>query len=163
VCNDVRAEHVAISNLCARKQSRLHRRVNYDLDRTEGLTNKDIIESLAETSGVPVLASVRTRAGPPAERFPDRIVLAQWENAESVLTLLRGAYAPEFQLILMSKSLDTRARSAISEAIRGRISAVAPIAIRPWTPRISPSNLIRMRDFVPAVTIDKLVRGPRDS
>ena len=92
--------------------------VNYDRDRTEGLTNSDIVESLSTAYGVPTLASSRTRTSPPAEAFPDSIVLARWENADSSLTLVRGSYTPEFQLILVSKPLSTRARSAVREAIR---------------------------------------------
>jgi hypothetical protein len=92
--------------------------VNYDRDRTEGLTNSDIVESLSTAYGVPTLASARTRTSPPAEAFPDSIVLARWENAESLVTLVRGSYTPEFQLILVSKPLGTRARAAVREAIR---------------------------------------------
>jgi hypothetical protein len=92
--------------------------VSYDHDRTEGLTNKDIIESLSAAYGVPLLRSAGTRTSRPAAALPDTIVLAQWENAASSLTLLRGAYAPDFQLILISKPLSTRARSAIREAVR---------------------------------------------
>ena len=92
--------------------------VNYDRDRTEGLTNSDIVESLSAMYGVPTVASARTRTSTPAEAFPDSIVLARWENADSSLTLVRGSYTPEFQLILVSKPLSTRARSAVREAIR---------------------------------------------
>lgn len=92
--------------------------VNYERDRTEGLTNSDIVESLSAAYGVPTLASARTRTSPPAEAFPDSIVVARWENAESLLTLIRGSYTPEFQLILISKPLSARARSAVREAIR---------------------------------------------
>lgn len=92
--------------------------VNYDRDRTEGLTNSDIVESLSSAYGVPTLASSSTRTSPPVEAFPGRIVLARWENADSSLTLVRGSYKPEFQLILISKPLSTRARSAVREAIR---------------------------------------------
>lgn len=92
--------------------------VNYDPDRTEGLTNSDIVESLSTAYGVPTLASARTRTSPPADAFPESIVLARWENAESLLTLVRRSYTPEFQLILVSKPLSTRARSAVREAIR---------------------------------------------
>ena len=91
--------------------------VNYDRDRTEGLTNKDILDALSATYGVPALASARTRTSP-AEAFRDGIVLARWETAESLVTLIRGSDAPEFQLILISKPLSTRARSAIREAVR---------------------------------------------
>ena len=92
--------------------------VNYDRDRTEGLTSSDIVESLSSAYGVPALASSRTRTSPPEEAFPDRIVLARWENVDSSLTLVRGSYTSEFQLILVSKPLSTRARSAVREAVR---------------------------------------------
>ena len=91
--------------------------VNYDRGRTEGLTNGDIVESLSPAYGVPTLASAGNRT-PPAEAFPDSIVVARWENAESLLTLLRGAHSPEVQLILVSKPLSARARTAVREAVR---------------------------------------------
>ena len=92
--------------------------VNYDRDRTEGLTNVDIVESLSAAYGTPTLASAKTRTSLPTEAFPGGIVVARWENAQSLLTLLRGSYTPEFQLVLISKPLRARARSAIREAIR---------------------------------------------
>jgi len=92
--------------------------VNYDRDRTEGLTNGDIVESLSAVYGAPVLAAPRPRTSPPADRFPDSVVVARWENADSLLTLLRGSYTPEYQLILVSKSLSARARTAVREAVR---------------------------------------------
>jgi hypothetical protein len=92
--------------------------VTYDRERTEGLTNSDILESLSATYGVPTLASARTRTNPSAEAFPDSIVLARWESAKSLVTLVRGSFTPEYQLILISKPLSTRARGAIREAVR---------------------------------------------
>ena len=92
--------------------------VNYDPDRTAGLTNNDIIESISAAYGVPALASAKTRTSPPADALPDSIVVARWETAESLVTLIRGSYTPEFQLILISKPLNTRARSAIREAVK---------------------------------------------
>ena len=49
---------------------------------------------------------------------PGSGTLARWESDGSSLTLLRAAYAPAFQLVLLSKRLSTEARSAIQEAIR---------------------------------------------
>lgn len=92
--------------------------VNYDRDRTEGLTNSDIVQSLSDVYGVPVLASAKTRTNPPVEAFPDSVVVARWENADSLLTLLRGAYTRELQLILVSKRLSALARTAVREAAR---------------------------------------------
>jgi len=93
--------------------------VTYDRDRTKGLTDGEIIESLNALYGDPVLRSARNR--PPAA-LPDAVVLAQWDSAASSLTLLRDAYSMEFQLVLVSKALNTRARTAIREA--GRLDAI---------------------------------------
>jgi hypothetical protein len=92
--------------------------VNYDRDRTDGLANGDIVESLSAVYGAPTPASARTRTSPPVEAFPASIVVARWENADSLVTLMRGPYTPEFQLILVSKSLSARARTAVREAVR---------------------------------------------
>jgi hypothetical protein len=89
--------------------------VSYDPDRTDGLTNIDIVDSLTAAYGPPVLKSARNR---PLDAPPDTVILAQWDSAASSLTLFRGVYSAEFQLILTSKALSTRARSAIREAAR---------------------------------------------
>ena len=88
--------------------------VSYDRNRTEGLTNTDIIESVSTTYGAPT--TVRT--SPPPAGFPDSIVLARWENADSALLLTRGAYTTEVQLFLISKPLSARARIAVRDAIK---------------------------------------------
>ena len=92
--------------------------VSYDRDRTDGLTNTDIIDTLAATYGAPAL---RVAKQPPARlgvAQPDTFALAQWETAQASLTLVRGTYTPEFQLILIAKSLSARARNAIREAVK---------------------------------------------
>jgi hypothetical protein len=93
--------------------------VSYDRDRTHGLANGEIIESLTAVYGEPVPRSARTR---PTAALPDTVVLAQWDSHASSLTLLRGAYSEEFQLVLVSKALSARARDAIREA--GRLDAI---------------------------------------
>ncbi len=94
--------------------------VSYDRDRMEGLTNDDVIESITATYGVPVLSSARTSGSAPlgAGVPMETTVVAQWEDASSLLTLLRGTYSPEFQLVLISKTLNARARDAIRDALR---------------------------------------------
>ena len=89
--------------------------VSYDRDRTVGLTDSDIIASVSAVYGEPVIKSARSR---PAAAPNDTVVLAQWDSSASSLTLLRGAYSPDFQLVLISKALSTSARSAIREANR---------------------------------------------
>ena len=92
--------------------------VSYNRDRTQGLTNDDIIQSLSASYGAPGLKSAITRTGLPEGALLENTVLAQWNTAVSSLTLLRDTYSPEFQLVLSSKPLTTRAQSAIREAIR---------------------------------------------
>ncbi len=91
--------------------------VAYDRGRTEGLTNGDVVASLSTTYGTPVPVSARTRATL-AETLVDTKVIAHWDSAEASVTLVRGAYSPELQLIVVSKALSTRARTAIREAAR---------------------------------------------
>jgi hypothetical protein len=92
--------------------------VTYSRDRTEGLTNNDIIESLSASYGAPVLKSAIVRTELPADVLLETNVLAQWNTAASSVTLLRDTYSPEFQLILSATPLIARARTAIREAIR---------------------------------------------
>jgi hypothetical protein len=93
--------------------------VSYDRDRMEGLTGADVVESLSATYGVPLLAGTRTPGS--AERtdgLSEVTVLARWEDQASLLTLTRGTFAPQFQLVLISKSLNGRALAAIKESRR---------------------------------------------
>jgi len=89
--------------------------VSYDSSRTDGLSNDDIIESLTASYGAPLIGSARNR---PLDAPADAVVLAQWDRDGSSMTLLRGVYSSEFQLMLTSKLLGTRARGAIREAAR---------------------------------------------
>lgn len=93
--------------------------VKYDRDRTDGLTDSDIIGSLVAVYGEQVLKAARIR---PAAAHPDAVVLAQWDSPGSSLTLVRSAYAAEFDLVLISKTLSARAQTAIREA--GRLDAL---------------------------------------
>lgn len=89
--------------------------VSYDASRTDGLSNGDVIGALTDAYGMPVPASARNR---PLDAPADTVVLAQWDRADSSLTLLRRVYQPDFQLLLTSKVLATRARGAIRAAER---------------------------------------------
>jgi hypothetical protein len=92
--------------------------VSYDRDRTDGLTNNDIIDTLTAAYGPPVLRSAKQQPTRPAAAQPGTIALAKWETVQASLTLVRGTYTPEFQLILLSTPLSLRARNATREAIR---------------------------------------------
>src|SRR6185295_8488373 len=92
--------------------------VTYDRDRTDGLTNADVIESLTATYGATVPVPPRSRTTTTDETRYDTIAVARWESAAASLTLFRAAYTPELQLVLVSKPLEARALNAIREAKR---------------------------------------------
>jgi hypothetical protein len=85
----------------------------------QGLTNDDVIESLSITYGMPLLLSGR-RAGIalPTDVLTNATIVARWEDAESLMVLMRDSYAPQLQLVLLSKPLTARANAAIKEAQR---------------------------------------------
>lgn len=91
--------------------------VTYARDRMEGLTNADVIEAVGATYGA--LPMHERAADVPAAEMPaDTAVVARWDDGASVLSLVRGGYSRELKLVLVSKELSARARSAIAEAIR---------------------------------------------
>jgi hypothetical protein len=91
--------------------------VTYDRDRTDGLTDADLIESLTATYGAPVPAPPRSRTAAADSRL-DSVAVARWESAATTITLFRAAYTPELQLVLISKPLGSRALNAIRESKR---------------------------------------------
>ena len=92
--------------------------VSYDRERTEGLTNSDIIALLTSSSGAPLSKSAKASGVRPAAAPVDTVVVAQWDTPGEMLTLVRGAYSPDYRLILISKALGTRAHTAAREAVR---------------------------------------------
>ena len=91
--------------------------VSYDRERTEGLTNSDIVELLTDSYGAPLSKSGKPGVRP-AVAPVDTIVVAQWDTPGEMLTLVRGAYSPDYRLILVSKALGARANTAAREAVR---------------------------------------------
>jgi hypothetical protein len=93
--------------------------ITYQRDRTEGLTNEDLIDALSVTYGVPVIPSAR-QGGPASSpgHVDERTTVAQWEDADHSLTLSRGTFPMLFRLGLVSRSLDDLAEAAAIEAIR---------------------------------------------
>lgn len=86
--------------------------VTYTRERVVGLTDADFIESLSKTYGP--AAQPATARGPTANNgMADRTTVARWEDANSRLTLTRGAYSGEFQVVLISKALNDSATAAI--------------------------------------------------
>ena len=93
--------------------------VTYDRDRMDGLTNDDVIESISATYGTPLLRHAKGGRNALMPVMPSEMaVLAQWEDPGSVLTLMRDTYSPQYQLVLLSRTLNPLARAAINESRR---------------------------------------------
>ena len=92
--------------------------VNYDRNRTEGLTVEDMVEALSAKYGLATLPA--TQISPslsPVSSDGDKI-LASWEDSQQSVNLVRSSYLSTFGLVVFSKQLDALARAATVEAIR---------------------------------------------
>jgi hypothetical protein len=92
--------------------------VDYDGQRTAGMTDSDVIEAISSTYGPASIPPSGSKMAEPARYgVPDRPV-AIWGSAEYVATLFRVAYPETFKLVLVHTRLDQLARSASIEATR---------------------------------------------
>jgi hypothetical protein len=92
--------------------------VDYDRDRTAGMTEVDMIEAIAATYG-PALKPLPKASRTPVVPYgaPDT-PLAIWGDAEYSVTLLRVAYPESFRLVVAFTRLENLARTATAEALR---------------------------------------------
>jgi hypothetical protein len=96
---------------------------NYDRQRTEGLTDADLIEAMTTAYGPqqplpPVRTAGRSPLSPRNGYSDDEQVIARWEDAASTVTLLRTRYPVAVSLVVLSKRLSGLAQSATAEAAR---------------------------------------------
>jgi hypothetical protein len=94
--------------------------VDYDRQRTAGLTDADLIEAISGIYGVPILTSTNLRVTAVPSVMPTNgdTVVARWSDPETSLTLVRGTYPTSLRLILALTSVEVFARSASADAIR---------------------------------------------
>jgi hypothetical protein len=91
--------------------------VDYDQQRIEGLTDADLVESMTGLYGPPLLASTSLYAGTgPAQPGNGRGgVVAEWADAESSVTMMRGAYQTTLRLVMTLTSVESLARGVSAE------------------------------------------------
>jgi len=93
--------------------------VTYDQDRTKGLTDQDMVESISATYGTASSPSAQiilfssSRVYNNAEK-----VLARWEDEQYSFNLYRVSYSSAFGIAAFSKRVDALAQQATIEAIR---------------------------------------------
>lgn len=94
--------------------------VSYDRQKTNGLTDGDMIEAISTTYGVALLHP--SLPGAPAIGSPINNELgspiAQWGDADYAVSLHRSSFASEFRVVVTSPRLEALARTAVAEAIR---------------------------------------------
>ena len=91
--------------------------INYDRNRTEGLTKEDMITSLSAMYG-----PRSTRPAPIAPRssfdsLDTPTVMATWRQDDVMLTLNQSTYGGGFSLVITSISLEALARKAQATAV----------------------------------------------
>jgi len=93
--------------------------VTYDRDRTEGLTDEDIIDAISAKYGKPTMPVAKIISSSSSQVYSDsEKVIARWEDPQYSLNLFHFSYQSTLGLLVFSKRLDTLAQVAIVEAIR---------------------------------------------
>ena len=92
--------------------------VTYDRDRTEGLSDADVVDSLRDAYGAPSGGATPVRVDGPGGTFSAMTAVAKWETETSRLMLVRDKYVHDFQLVFTSRVLESRATAATREAVR---------------------------------------------
>lgn len=93
--------------------------VDYDQQRTEGLTDADMIESISQPYGPPAQAAAKRKATVTlADDAEFSTPVARWEGDDYAVVLYRSSYATAFRLIVTSPRLDALARTAEAQSLR---------------------------------------------
>ena len=93
--------------------------VNYDPDKTKGLTNDDMVGAISATYGTASRPAAKTISFSSAQGYSEtEKVMARWEDSQYSFNLFRSSYQPNFGMVVFSKRLDALARLAIVNSIR---------------------------------------------
>ena len=93
--------------------------VNYDQDRTEGLTDADLVEGISAKYGTPTTPVAKIISSSASQVYSDsEKVIARWEDPQYSLNLFRSSYGSAPGLLVFSKRLEALAQVAIIKAIR---------------------------------------------
>lgn len=91
--------------------------VDYDEQKTEGMTGEDFIQATSAQYGPATYPSKPVSL--PSTSFSEGVtVLARWENGDNLLTLVQSPYGSKFSLIAVSKKLDGLTQAAVASGTR---------------------------------------------
>ena len=92
--------------------------VDYDSDRTDGLTDADMIEAISGTYGqARPLAQKRSLTATAAE-YESGTPIGRWEGPDYEVILHRAVYAATFRMIVTMPRLDALARAADAQSLK---------------------------------------------
>jgi len=93
--------------------------VDYDHDRTAGMTDADMIEALSTVYGPPLKPDVKkSRAVTSRVEEESGTLVGRWGDTDYSVVLYRMSYASTLRIIVTSTRLEALARTAEAQAIR---------------------------------------------
>jgi hypothetical protein len=93
--------------------------IEYDRDRTEGMTDADMIEAISAMYGTPSKPALKT-SRPALVRVDEEsgVRIGEWGSGEYAAVLYRSSYASRFKMVVTSLRLDALAQKAEAQALR---------------------------------------------
>jgi len=93
--------------------------VDYNNDRTEGMTDADMIEAISGVYGPQTKPAAGPRRVPSPVEIEAGSAIARWGDAEFTVVLYRtSSYRQAFRMIVTAPALDDAARKAVIQAAR---------------------------------------------
>jgi hypothetical protein len=92
--------------------------VDYDRNRTEGMTDADMIEAISSAYGSRSKTPQKSGVGTSQVAEESGTRIAHWVDGDSSIVLYRSSYASGFRIIVTSVHLDALARTAEAQAVR---------------------------------------------
>jgi hypothetical protein len=94
--------------------------VNYDRQRTDGLTDADMIEALSSAYGPPAAPAAKQSRVAASQRGEDGFgtAVARWGDADYAVVLYRSSYGSDLRAVVSSPRLEALARVADAQALQ---------------------------------------------
>jgi hypothetical protein len=93
--------------------------ISYNQDRTEGLTDEDLIEIISAKHGTPTKPVQNVSIYSSTHLYiQDEKVIARWEDSQYSVNLFRSSYKATPGMLVFSKRLELLARAAMTESSR---------------------------------------------
>jgi hypothetical protein len=93
--------------------------VDYDRQRTDGLTSSDMIDAISQSYGTPLKPVVKRPYAPVMSIDAEfGTPVSRWEGDDYAVALYRASYSTTFRMIVTMPRLDTLARTADAQSLR---------------------------------------------